>query len=299
MVDATNNALLAGDVLQFTDFTVNSGITLNVSSGTIIRCTGAFTNNGTIIVAPAATPGNAAFSDTSGSSSGFPPIVTNIIAGAGCAEGPAGNGLAGTSTTGFLSGAPGAAGLGPNGKYLQVHSPLGGGGGGGSGIGFGGQGGGAFEVIAQGAITIGPAGSITANGGSGTTGTGGGAGGLVVLVSGTSITATAANSINTIGGAGGTASNAISGGGGGGGGIIHLYAPTISVPNTTTSVLAGASAASVTITATVHGSGGGGGSLGGAGAPGGNAILNTASGVTAGQAGNVFQSLVTDPSSLF
>lgn len=35
---------------QYTDFTVNSGVTLTVQSGTVIRCKGTFTNNGRIVV---------------------------------------------------------------------------------------------------------------------------------------------------------------------------------------------------------------------------------------------------------
>ena len=35
---------------QYTSFTVNSGVTLIVPTGAIIRCTGTFTNNGTIVV---------------------------------------------------------------------------------------------------------------------------------------------------------------------------------------------------------------------------------------------------------
>ena len=35
---------------QFTDVTINAGTTLTVQSGTVIRCTGSFTNNGDIVV---------------------------------------------------------------------------------------------------------------------------------------------------------------------------------------------------------------------------------------------------------
>ena len=34
--------------LMFTDFTINSGMTLDIPSGIVIRCKGTFTNNGTI-----------------------------------------------------------------------------------------------------------------------------------------------------------------------------------------------------------------------------------------------------------
>src|SRR6185436_15592993 len=39
---------------QFTDVTINAGTTLTVQSGTVIRCTGTFTNNGMIVVSVAA-----------------------------------------------------------------------------------------------------------------------------------------------------------------------------------------------------------------------------------------------------
>src|SRR5262245_20628358 len=53
---------------QFADVTINSGATLTVQSGTVIRCTGTFTNNGMIVVSVAA-PG--AF-ESSGSLFGTP-----------------------------------------------------------------------------------------------------------------------------------------------------------------------------------------------------------------------------------
>ena len=37
---------------QYTDFTVGPGVTLTIPSGTVIRCTGVFANNGTIVVGP-------------------------------------------------------------------------------------------------------------------------------------------------------------------------------------------------------------------------------------------------------
>lgn len=44
---------------QFTDFSVAAGVTLTVPSGTVIRCTGTFTNNGTIVVNTGAPGGSA------------------------------------------------------------------------------------------------------------------------------------------------------------------------------------------------------------------------------------------------
>src|SRR5262245_28730335 len=34
--------------IQFTNFTIDAGVTLIIPSGTVIRCTGTFTNNGTL-----------------------------------------------------------------------------------------------------------------------------------------------------------------------------------------------------------------------------------------------------------
>jgi hypothetical protein len=46
--------LIAPTNFQFTDLTVVPGVTLTVASGTVIRCTGTFTNNGTVDVLGAA-----------------------------------------------------------------------------------------------------------------------------------------------------------------------------------------------------------------------------------------------------
>lgn len=46
----------ANEALQFTDITIGSGQTLTLPSGTVIRRTGTFTNNGTLAVAPAQSP---------------------------------------------------------------------------------------------------------------------------------------------------------------------------------------------------------------------------------------------------
>src|SRR5262249_49816779 len=44
---------------QFRNFTVDAGVTLTVPSGTVLRCTGTFSNNGVITVLPGAAGGRA------------------------------------------------------------------------------------------------------------------------------------------------------------------------------------------------------------------------------------------------
>jgi hypothetical protein len=48
--NVTANATLEDVNLQYTNFRVASGVVLTVPSGTVIRCTGTFTNDGTILV---------------------------------------------------------------------------------------------------------------------------------------------------------------------------------------------------------------------------------------------------------
>lgn len=53
----TEDTLLDESNLQFEDIIISSGVTLTVTSGTILRCTGSFTNNGTIEIFVLAHPG--------------------------------------------------------------------------------------------------------------------------------------------------------------------------------------------------------------------------------------------------
>src|SRR5204863_7637363 len=52
-----SSGALIDDNNQYASFTVPSGVTVTIPSGTVIRCTGTFTNNGTIVVDPGAKGG--------------------------------------------------------------------------------------------------------------------------------------------------------------------------------------------------------------------------------------------------
>jgi hypothetical protein len=214
--------------IQFSDFTVNAGVTLNVPSGTVVRCTGTFTNNGTILVSTGAVGSKrSAYNNT---------MYENLMTSShpGVTRQSAASAAVGTGAS-AIQGGPGGEGLQPLQARLLVLPGTYGGGGGGSALGFGGQGGGSFVVIAQGAIANG--GAINANGigAGGTFLGGGGGGGIVVLASKTSIDNGGTITANGGPGSGGVANSLASGGGGGG--IIHFLAPTINAG--ATSVLGG------------------------------------------------------------
>src|SRR2546425_2515539 len=64
VIDASQNLRQGGvgDVnFQYTDFTVNPGVTLTIQSGLVLRCTGSFVNNGTIVIKTGASGGQNAF----------------------------------------------------------------------------------------------------------------------------------------------------------------------------------------------------------------------------------------------
>ncbi len=211
---------------QYTNFTVPSNIVLTVPSGTVIRCTGTFTNNGTIIVSPFARAGNAAVQDTSQSGNFVPPPALNVPASPGLSAGAAGKGVSRADDNGTISGGPAVPGLGISARYLAVRSPLGGGGGGG-----------------------GP----------------GGAGGLIVLATPGPCVLTNAT-LSAGGGAGGAGSSVNAPGGGGAGGLIHILAPTLTNTHLSATYNGGQPGAAATITSsTSNASGGAGGSFYGAG----------------------------------
>jgi hypothetical protein len=269
--------------IQCTNFSVSSGQTLTVPSGTIIRATGTVSIAGEIAVqvsistqsyqgiGPAAFQGSNNTISYDGSAGGLAlPVLTlrKIVH-----PGPFGGG-AGTQIAPL--------------NYIA------------SGTTYG-LGGGSIAIYAAGAITV--SGSIHADGGGpgidpAGNSDGGGAGGIIVLASKASINNT--GTLSAIGGQGAAgyaeANETIAQGGGGGGGIIHLLSPSNSAGTTHGT---GGAAGSGT-TGTGYG-GGGGGACGGNGGSGeidnGNddAILSAA---TAGSAGQVFQSTVSDPGTL-
>jgi hypothetical protein len=257
--DTLNNLLTAAGNsqgnLQFTNFTVNGGQTLTVPSGTKIRCTGTFINNGAIVVS--------GFSTTSGSSQ----------LGSGPQAAASGASFFGHQSRQGDQGALGTAvrgGQGGQGASVTAFQPVlnydrVGGGSGAAGFSApGGIGGGTLMVLAQNSAINN--GAIVANGGTGDAGAGGGGGGFVTLASAGSVVNGAAASIQA-NGAAGTPSDPFDGvGAPGGGGLIQLLAPTVTNSGST-SVFAGTLAApgaagSVNNANGRVGGGGGGGSVG-------------------------------------
>ncbi|MEE9304490.1 MAG: hypothetical protein V3U84_12010 [Thiotrichaceae bacterium] len=259
--------------LQFTSLTIESGVTLTVPSGAVIRSTDTFTNNGTIIVA-----------------SGLPATVWprfSVSLGLQLVAPQTGSDRNGLAR--------------PAGELIHVLRPpataAGNGRGGNGSPRAGGAGGGSIVVRAE--LGIANAGTIRADGGNGSSGStaagsGGGAGGFIILATAGGIT----NS-GTISAAGGNASAAGTGdedggGGGGGGGIIHLIGPNADAISGL-SVLAGLRGAG---SFPFDGSdGGGGGAMSGNGGDGGDGdgIDNSKNGF----AGLIFRTVVDDPATLF
>jgi hypothetical protein len=275
---------------QATDFTVASGTTLYVDSGAVIRCTGNFQNDGTIIVRTFAEGGS------SHTSSIFP-----HDAGRGISPSVARNGYFDGNTNAYLGtipGAPSTAGIPFRAAtaILKPGSP--GGGGGGSTQSVGGAGGGTFTVLAAGSINVGASGQINADGQSTPTQGGGGGGGVVILASRVGVTD--AGSITCRGGAGGSSTDTSGPHGGGGGGIIHFLAPNIAAGATD---VGGGAAGQIVgqVTNPFRGGGAAGGASKGLGGAGGSVPSGNPSTPTAAQAGNagiVFQTVVSDPASL-
>lgn len=269
---------------QFTDLTISAGATVFVQSGTIIRCSGTFTNHGTLTVAPAAKGGSAA-------SAGF--------AGAGSHPGlslrPAGNGFEVAAPNQAFGGVKGL-GFGQFGARALIAPGVFGGGAGGGASNVGGAGGGTLVLRVAGAIDN--SGSIFAKGDNGSSqGDGGGGGGVVVLASRTSIVQS--GTVDCSGGTGANGDTVNAAGGGGGGGVVMMVSPVVTDSGTLT-ISGGAGGTSVQITATTRRSGGGGGGSAGEGGPGG--MVNTGLPATAtngdpGMAGRLVKKLI-DPTSL-
>ena len=281
---------------QYTTCTIASGATLTVPTGTVLRCSGAFTNDGTIVVKNTFTaPQIGSIPASGGIYPAFQPAAT---AGLGWGRTAGGNGGYGDNTAAV---AGGAVGFGLTARYaanILRPGPIGGGAGGSPVASFGSAGGGTLTVLAKEALTNN--GTIRADGDSSSAGLGGGgAGGILILASKVSITHGAAGALEADGGSGGASVATRGNSGGGGGGLIHLLAPTITVSGTT-SVLGGAVGDSTTaVTSTSRGGGAGGGTMAGAGGAGATvATNNSLSGATAGAAGLVLQT-TTDPTALF
>ena len=263
--------------LQFTNFTVSSGVTLTIPSGLVIKATGTATANGTIIVQP----------------------LTSFPASVGALQG---------ISTRPANLALGGVGI-PMMSAAQVLNPgsLGGGSGAGSIIAAGGGGGGNLVIRAQGGIVVGGSGSILVNGADGVTPAGGigtsdsggagGGGGIMILASQGNIVnngTLGANGGNGGSGQGNTV-NIFSGGAGGGGGIVHILGPNASAVAGTITVSAGATGSSSgSIGAQLISQGGG--ASGGNGGNGFSLVLGATT--TAGTGGYIIKTQV-DPTALF
>ncbi len=281
---------------QYTACSIATGVTLTVPTGTVIRCSGSFTNDGTIVVS------NPYLGPQSGGIAASGGILPNnegaSLGGLGWGRVAASSGGYGSNTA-TVAGGFGGFGLAVNfAANILRPGPLGGGAGGAPVGSYGTSGGGTLTVLASGAIAN--SGTIRADGVSAIAGLGGGgAGGIIILASKTSVSNEAGGALEADGGDGGASNSFRASSGGGGGGLIHILSPVITMTGTT-SVLGGAAGDSSTnVTNSPRGGGAAGGSMVGAGGAGGSvATNNTISGTSAGGEGLVIQTL-TDPTSLF
>jgi hypothetical protein len=281
--------------LQYQNFTIAEGASLQVNSSTVIRCTGKFINNGTLIVRLGGEGGRGASPDTAGAT---------VTPQAGISTSSAQAGQLGAAGEQVLAGF-GAVGLSEF-EARKVLTPVlvAGGGGAIGGVDdnfeLGSDGGGSLLVLAMEGIEN--TGTIQADGQSGNDplgGGGGGGGGMVILASMTSVTNS--GMITARGGDGEEGDTDESPSGGGGGGIIHLLAPEID--NTgATDVSAGSVGDNwVEVTSGTPRAGGGGGASAGRGGSGVMLMddgMPSATGMTEATNGFVFESDF-DPTSLF
>lgn len=289
---------------MYTDVVINSGVTLIVPSGTVIRCTGSFVNNGTILVGNTGAAGVEVGTLAEGGlffnadTSGVMPATVQAHPGisARAAMMPE-VGTNGTSRT------PGLGGIGLSefsARLIRYPGPFAGGAGAGGVVQAGPSGGGSLVVLCGGSIVNN--GAIKADAINAGTGVGGGGGGVIILASQTSVTSTSGSSLLARGGNGGISNSQSAVSGGGGGGIIHLMSPSINTVGATISVAGGAAGTSsgASITANPSTGGGGGGACGGNGGNGASVDVFNSGGVgaTAGSTGHALTSLL-DPTSLF
>lgn len=237
--------------------TINFGATLIVPSGTKIRTTGNFTNNGTLIVQSIA-PGESSINNIS---DGTPLIQANSkrIPVLDTVGNNSYGGLAYNS--GVLAGLvdPGLQGGGNGGLGSTFTTPEN------TILAQGGFGGGALSIYSMGSIINN--GDINADGGNGSVngsegnGPGGGAGGIIILVSKCSIINQGNIHVNGGNGAQGSSTGNYSSGGGGSGGLIRLIAPNA----TSVGGNLGISGGSTPVSIGTNALGGGGGAMGGNG----------------------------------
>jgi len=278
---------------MYTDVVINSGATFSVPSGTAIRCTGSFVNNGTISVL-SGTPGGQMIGFDS--SSAMPAYVAPHP---GISARSPMTGESGDSSA-LRTGGLGGFGLSVfQASLLRYPGPFAGGAGAGGLSQTGGRGGGSLVVLCEGSVTNN--GAITANGEDIAAGAAGGGAGVIILASKTSVTSSASSTISAKGGDGGESTIATSPGGGGGGGIIHFISPTIDVGSASTTVAGGSGGThALDVTSNPRLGGPGGGASGGNGGNGGavSSASNIPASGTSGAVGHIISTAV-DPTSLF
>lgn len=280
---------------QYTDFTINTGITLTVPSGTIIRCTGTFTNSGIVVVQRGASG-----SQQLGHENAIDSVYVPAEAGVGFAA--AGPGEFGDNL-GTRSGGLGGLGVSEFQARLIRPAPLqAGGGGGGVFGGPAGAGGGGFTVLAKTGIINNTGAVIIADGGIGAPqpgGGGGGGGGIIVLA--TPGTVTQAGTITANGGDGAPSGTFAGPGGGGGGGIVHLLAPSIAATGTISVApgVGGTPGAAKSVSINPLQGGGGGGACGGNGGRGGDVNPPGTPQAPGPASAGYFLQTLADPTSLF
>ena len=273
---------------QYTDLTIGPGATLTIPSGAVIRCTGTFTNNGTIVVGTASLGAKEAVRDSTIDSTYQPP-------GQGVAPAPAARGELGPAGSFYFGGFAGTGLTAAQARSI-LRPGVNAGGGGSCGTFSGSDGGGGLTVLAAGAIVN--DGTVRADGaGPGVFGSGGGAGGVVVLASKQRIRNR--GTITANGGAGGQNGTSNGPGGGGGGGIVHVLAPEIDDTGLVSADGGAAGSLTGTTASGLRAGGGAGGSCGGGGGSGGSVQgNNTAQPASPGGAGHVLETLA-DPTALF
>ena len=144
----SSNETLNDSNLQYTNFTVDDGVTLTVPSGSVIRCTGTFTNNGTINVQVGALGAEAQANLNAFDQS-------HQVAHPGIGLSIAGNGGTGDNAA-IQVGGVGATGISEfQARQLRYPGATAGGGGGrglSAGTNDGGAGGGSLVILCEGAI---------------------------------------------------------------------------------------------------------------------------------------------------
>lgn len=266
---------------NFTNFTVRQGAELTVPSGTVIRCTGAFENNGTISVTNNASAARRHYSSPTVTHPSERPAAPSYFGGISESG-------AVTSSVDTIAGGASALPRTTLSTYKITTPGLVGGGGGGAALETAGAGGGIIFILCKGSVTnngIIQASGDAASSGDIAGGGGGGAGGIVVIASARQIENT--GSIYAYGEQGGDSlqnvNYAVAPGGGGAGGVIELVAPRISAGEGLT--VSGGRAGEL-ITSSVNGaavkmSGGAGGSLVSRGGAGGSITDGTTIGAAA------------------